>query len=330
MSLRQNENEFDKMSDESSELVQTSGDTRISVNVQQISSRFQSIQNTTKEIVKKCEQAVADHTTYNDKYKQCSEWIASAQQRFEKCTDTAGSQKKLNKHLSTLKELIEEKTNATSLLNNTIELGEKTYPSTSLEGREIIRQQLQDLQLLLEGLYDGISSTERQIQAKLSKWSGFEDCCENIRRWLKEAGLQLPQEIELKATLDEKRAQLQAYRALLHDALTHQQDIIDLRDRTENLPERNEKIDKELAKITSQHDTILKRAQNFVERYEAIVSDHQQYSKAVLDAHEWLDATHHTISLWGDADIERISLLTNLERLKVSHFRNQVSPFNRI
>jgi len=57
--------------------------------------------------------------------------------------------------------------------------------------------------------------------------------------------------------------------------------------------------------------------QNFVERYEAIVSDHQQYSKAVMDTQEWLDATHNTVLLWGDMDLERISLHTNLERLKV-------------
>lgn len=51
-------------------------------------------------------------------------------------------------------------------------------------------------------------------------------------------------------------------------------------------------------------------------RYEAIVSDHQQYSKAVLDTHEWLDATHNAVSLWSDAEIERVSLHTNLDRLR--------------
>ena len=54
----------------------------------------------------------------------------------------------------------------------------------------------------------------------------------------------------------------------------------------------------------------------FSYRYEAIVSDHQQYSKAVLDTHEWLDATHNTVNLWGDAEIERVSLHTNLDRLR--------------
>lgn len=98
--------------------------------------------------------------------------------------------------------------------------------------------------------------------------------------------------------------------------MAHQQDIVDLRDKTESLPEKNENINKQLEDLSNQHAKLLKRAQQFVERYEAIVSDHQQYSKAVLDANEWMDATHNTVLLWGDTDVERISLHSNLERLK--------------
>ncbi|XP_068085330.1 muscle-specific protein 300 kDa [Anabrus simplex] len=318
LSLRQNEAEFDKMADESSDLVQISGDTRISVNVQQITSRFQSIQTTAKEIVKKCEQAVADHEAYTEKYRQCTEWLAAAQARFESCRDGSGvgARQDLVQRSTGLKELLSEQPSATSLLNNTIELGEKLYPSTALEGRENIRQQLQDLQQAMETLYDGVSSTERELQAKLSRWMGFEECSENLRRWLTETEAHLPKELELKTTLDEKRAQLQTYRALLHDAVAHQQDIVSLRDKTESLPKRSDSIDQQLASLTQRHADILKRAQSFVERYEAIVSDHQQYSKAVMDTQEWLDATHNTVLLWGDTELERISLHTNLERLK--------------
>lgn len=52
VNLRQNEVEFDKMSDESSELMQISGETRFSASVQQITSRFQSIQATAKVNIK--------------------------------------------------------------------------------------------------------------------------------------------------------------------------------------------------------------------------------------------------------------------------------------
>lgn len=73
-----------------------------------------------------------------------------------------------------LKELLAQQTSATLLLNNTVELGEKLYPSTALEGRETIRLQLQELQQALEALYDGVSSTERELQAKLSRYASME------------------------------------------------------------------------------------------------------------------------------------------------------------
>lgn len=66
-------------------------------------------------------------------------------------------------------ELLAQQNSATLLLNNTIEVGEKLYPTTSSEGREAINIQLQELQRALEALYDGISSTDRDLKAKLSK-----------------------------------------------------------------------------------------------------------------------------------------------------------------
>lgn len=47
-SLRQNEAELDKISDESSELAQSSGESRVTVSLQQVTSRFQSAQATAK------------------------------------------------------------------------------------------------------------------------------------------------------------------------------------------------------------------------------------------------------------------------------------------
>lgn len=171
LSLRQNESDFDKISDESQELMHSSGETRISVNVQQITSRFQSIQTTAREIIKKCEQSVNDHLAYNEKYHQCSDWLAAAQARFQTSQENlqAGARNVLVENSQVLKELLAQQGNALSLLNTTIELGEKLYPSTAIEGREAVRLQLQELQQALESLYDGVSSTERELQAKLSR-----------------------------------------------------------------------------------------------------------------------------------------------------------------
>ncbi|XP_043492348.1 nesprin-1 [Polistes fuscatus] len=317
--LRQNEADFDKMryGFDSSDLIQISGETRFSSSVQQINSRFQSVQSTAKELMKKCEQACSDHNAYLERYKQCSEWLATARGRYQSVADNlCGTHQELILKADTLKELLGRQSSAMSLLNSTIETGERLYPTTGVEGREIIRQELSDLQQVLEGLYDDIASTERDLQGRIVKWSGFDECSEGFEKWLKDAESQLKEDIELKTTLDEKRGQLQIYRSFLHDVQVHQQDLLDLSDKADNLPERTDKIDSIINKLKRRHAEVLKRGTTFVERYEGIVSDHQQYSKAVLDTHEWLDATHNAVNLWGDTELERVSLHTNLDRLQ--------------
>lgn len=54
-----------------------------------------------------------------------------------------------------------------------------------------------------------------------------------------------------------------------------------------------------------------------MEIYEGIVNTHQEYCKAVMEMQEWTEATNNTVLLWGDLDLERVSLHSNLDRLKV-------------
>lgn len=136
-----------------------------------------------QEIVKKCEQAVQDHAAYSEKYKQCSEWLSSAQDRFNLCggSDDAGAaREELANSSEKVKELLTEQPVATALLGTTIELGEKLYPSTSVEGREIIRLQFQELQQLMESLFDAVSSKERELQVKLSRYVYISGYVRNI------------------------------------------------------------------------------------------------------------------------------------------------------
>ncbi|KAG7206621.1 hypothetical protein KM043_000301 [Ampulex compressa] len=316
-SLKQHEVEFDRMSDHSSDLMQISGETRFSASVQQVTSRFQSIQTTARELVKKCEQASADHAAYLERYKQCSEYLDNTRRQYRSIEeDSSGSRQELTSKAASLRELLSRQSSSTVLLNSTVETGERLYPSTGPEGREIVRQQLLELQAAFEELYDGVASTERELHSKISRWSGFDECGRRFEGWLELAEAQLGPEIELQATLDEKRAQLQIYRNHLQEAQSHRQDLLDLRDKADSLPDRTDEIEEALGRLTRRHEAVLKRAGGFVERYEGIVSDHQQYSKAVLDTHEWLDATHNAVILWGDVELERVSLHTNLDRLR--------------
>lgn len=227
-----------------------------------------------------------------------------------------GDRATLQKRLEIISELLAEKQNALSLVNTTVELGEKLYPSTSDDGREAIRIQIEDLQGAFDTLFDSSATMERDLQNKMGRWTSFEEVSEKLKLWLKETQAQMPDDIELKTTLDEKRAQLQTYRILLHDILAKQQTILDVRDKAENLPEKSDRVNSFLESATAHHQEMLQRIQFYLERYEAIVSDHQQYTKAVFETQEWLDATHNTVEMWGESVSDHITLHANLEKLK--------------
>lgn len=213
--------------------------------------------------MKKCEQAANDHQAYLEKYKQASTWLADAQNKYYKSIDAKSLSTKsdVEKQLSSLRELLSEQGAAMQLINNTVELGEKLYPFTAVEGRETIRLQLEELQQALETLFDEVSGTEKKLQEKLSRWTNFEELSDHMKKWLKDVEPQLPEEIVLWTTLDEKRAQLQAYRLAHNDVLNHQQDFGLLKDRAEGLPERSAKIDQLLNQLVRQYDVLHKRAQ---------------------------------------------------------------------
>lgn len=175
----------------------------------------------------------------------------------------AGTRPELETQTATLRELMSEQPSAAALLNATVEVGEKLYPATSAEGRETIRLQVQELQALAEQLFDNISSAERGLQERISRWSGLEESSDSLRRWLAEAEALLAGDMRLHATLDEKRAQLQTYRGVLQDAQQHHAQLGQLRDRADALREHGDKraIDLQLSTLTQQHAAILQRVQ---------------------------------------------------------------------
>lgn len=203
-------------------------------------------------------------------------------------------------------------------MNSCIELGEKLFLSTSTSGRENIKHQLEELQSVFDTLYDDILNVNREVKDQLAKWSGFEELYNELNQWLNNTKQILNKDLILKSTLDEKKIQLQIYRDMLQDAIKKKQDILKLEDLIGRIQMR-ENNDILLSSMNKQYDDILQQIQNFVDKYEAIVKDHEQYTKSVMEMQEWLDATHNTLILWGDTNLEKISLLSNLERIKVSN-----------
>lgn len=269
----------------------------------------------------KCNESIKNHQDYVDKYNECSIQLSNVQNQFKSVNELQPSSQAVHQYLiqknGKLNELLDTKPNVSSLLNGCIELGEKLYLSTSTSGRNNIKLQLEELQAVFDTLYDDILNINREVKDQLIKWGGFEELYNELNQWFINTKQVLNKDLLLKSTLDEKKMQLQMYRDMLQAALKKKQDIAKLQDLIGRM-QTQENNDILLTSMSKQHDDILKQIQNFVDKYEAIVKDHEQYTKSVMEMQEWLDATHNTLMLWGDTNLEKISLLSNLDRIKVN------------
>ncbi|XP_076314562.1 muscle-specific protein 300 kDa-like [Tachypleus tridentatus] len=133
--MKDREREVDSLSDSTQELIEASGEMRLSMGVSQITSRYQSLLLTCKELVRKCEQHVEDHINFQEKHDECSKWIMEAQDKYAEVTALpSGNRAALQVKYGRNKELIQMKNTGLNLVNSTVQLGEQLQVGTSPEG----------------------------------------------------------------------------------------------------------------------------------------------------------------------------------------------------
>ena len=100
----------------------------------------------------------------------------------------------------------------TTKLASATEAGERLYPHTAAEGRELIRNELRTLKADWDALYDEISGSHRQLEVSLVQWDSFEESYAGMDSWLVAMEAELHGDMPYRSTLEEKKAQLQTYR----------------------------------------------------------------------------------------------------------------------
>ena len=78
-----------------------------------------------------------------------------------------------------------------SKLNNCVEAGERLYPGTAPDGRETIRQELRQLKLGHEALFDDLSTIHRKLEVSLVQWTSFDESYGQVGTGIGQLDLQL-------------------------------------------------------------------------------------------------------------------------------------------
>ena len=93
-----------------------------------------------------------------------------------------------------------------------MEGGEGLYPSTSADGREVVRSLLRQLKNDWDELYESVTDSQRSLDVNLVQWTTFEESYDQLTAWLSKMEVQLEKECPLLATAEEKKGQLHTYK----------------------------------------------------------------------------------------------------------------------
>ena len=144
------EGESEKMCDENGSDISShlSSESRISMNVQQVTSRYHGIQNTIKDVLKKCNMAVSAHRDYDNKYQELCQEVFHIEGQCKRLASTShGDKGEIVQCQKAVEELLEKKHALLTMLNSVTEVGEKLLNYTATEGKESIQASAQHSRL---------------------------------------------------------------------------------------------------------------------------------------------------------------------------------------
>ncbi|KAJ8309205.1 hypothetical protein KUTeg_014079 [Tegillarca granosa] len=274
--------------------------------------------DTRLEAINKLQDRCGEHEAYQENFTDCSNWINTLQRRLQVCANMAGDKDDVEDRLIKLQELIAEKEQGTNKIHFTVESGEKLYPSTASEGRDLIRQELRTLRDQWEQLCDQLSDTQRKLDSCLVQWSSYDENFEQFQKWLLDTEIQLKEDTDLKSTLPDKKAQLQGHRVLHQDIQSRQHVMENLAEKAQTLAHSSPaaKVNKFVDQLHKKYEKLCTTSKDTLDKFEHNVKDHQQYQDMYQDCQDWLNSSREKVEACSDTSGDKLSLQNKLERLK--------------
>lgn len=293
------------------------GDSDISVRVSRLFTRYQTLKNTIKEIISKYEIFVSEHEQFDTDYKNLEEWLKRNIDEVKELNEIVGDYAMLQDKQNKSRELTDLKNKETPKLESLLDRGEKLYNHTSPDGREIIRQQLRNIRTLWENLGDCLQDTSNNLDQCLLQFSDFSLAQEQLTKWLKDVERAMQQHTELKASIQEKRAQLQNHKIMHQEIMSHQQLVESVCDKAQQLVDQTQdsSLNIYLQSIKKLFQNIVSKSQHLQSNLEECVNKHSNFINECKKFKDWLNIEKEKLHECEDVSGEKPEILRKINVL---------------
>jgi len=313
--IKQKEPEFTKLVES---VKAVPGEVEVQSQVAHINNRYQGLGQPLSDLVNRYKMFLTDHESFNIAHAAFLKWIDSGKKNCKDLGEIVGDMSVLQERRQQLSNLMDARNARTPEMESLVESGEKLYSHTSPDGREIIRQQTRTVRDGWETLGEQMQSSWQKLDACLSQFADFTTSQEELTKWLKGIEQSMQIHTQLKATLQEKKAQLQNHKIVNQEIASHQILVEAVCEKAQQLVDMTQDSSLQIY-ITSIkqlfHDIKLK-SKDLLEKLEGCVQEHSKLNEALRDFTDWMNQQKDKLIALEDLSGEKTDIVKRIEEIQ--------------
>ncbi|KAH9507320.1 hypothetical protein Btru_056905, partial [Bulinus truncatus] len=285
-----------------SDLAEKSPASRSTVDTSQIHGRYVSVKEQAKDLLARSEQNVAHHQDFLDSCNSFASWLRTAVEKLTNCSDTYGEKSAIESKIDWAKSLLADLNEGSQRLTHAVRAGEVTLPSTSASGQTKIRQEIQAMNREFEEFRVQLMQSQTDLEICLNRWDEFEHSYQDFGNWLRETEVLLRRELDLKATLEEKKKHWEEYQYYFEDAISHQSSLDKVSEKAQALLLTNAdaKTSHAITQLTTRYHGIISLAKDITNSLEIYYNHHRLYQQNLHLFNDWLKDMKQKLKLVDD------------------------------
>lgn len=293
------------------------GETDLNLRLSRLNTRYQTLKNVCRESIVKYETYTKDHKAFNEDYDRFKVALAKTIGDVEQNSEIIGDLTVLQQRQNRIRELADNRINDSAAFEALLDHGEKLYAHTSPDGREIIRQQLRNLRTSWDNLTDDLNVANQKLDQCLLQFGEFAVDQEQLAKWLRDVEKGMQTHMELKQSLQEKRAQLQNHQLMHQEIISHNTLVDSVCDKAQNLVDqtKDNSLNVYLQSIRSLFVNIVSRSQDLLENLEGSAQAHHHFNVLVSNIKSWLNEEREKLLDCDDATGEKNDITRKLNGL---------------
>merc|ERR1719422_1317097 len=143
---------------------------------------------------------------------------------------------------------------------------------------------------------------QSDLETCLTRWDEFESTHAEFGNWLRETEVLLRSELELKATVDEKKQHWEEYTLHLEEAISHQSSLDRVSEKASALLQTNAdaKTSHAIAQLTTRYHAVIALAKDISSNLESYYTNHRLYKQNHHLFGDWLKEVKHKLKVIND------------------------------